>query len=87
MNNPASVTGPAVTASQFIGRYRIEAPLGAGAMAEVYLAYDPSIERKLAIKVLDPALRHNPDVARRFLAEARAAGMLSAPLPASSARR
>jgi len=79
MSNPASVTGPAVTASQFIGRYRIEAPLGAGAMAEVYLAYDPSIERKLAIKVLDPALRHNPDVARRFLAEARAAGMLSHP--------
>lgn len=66
-------------APQNIGRYRIDAPLGAGAMAEVYLAYDPSIERKLAIKVLNPALRGNADVARRFLAEARAAGMLSHP--------
>lgn len=64
---------------QHIGRYRIEAALGAGAMAEVYLAFDPSIERKLAIKVLNPALRDTPDVARRFLAEARAAGMLSHP--------
>ncbi len=62
-----------------IGRYQIEGLLGAGAMAEVYLAFDPSIERKLAIKVLNPALRNNPDVARRFLAEARAAGMLSHP--------
>jgi len=62
-----------------IGRYRVEAVLGAGAMAEVYLAFDPRIERRLAIKVLDPALRNNPEVASRFLAEARAAGMLAHP--------
>jgi serine/threonine-protein kinase len=74
-----AVSASPTSAPQQIGRYRIEAPLGAGAMAEVYLAFDPSIERKLAIKVLDPALRDNPDVARRFLAEARAAGMLSHP--------
>jgi eukaryotic-like serine/threonine-protein kinase len=66
-------------APHLIGRYRIDAPLGAGAMAEVYLAFDPSIQRKLAIKVLDPALRNNPEIVRRFLAEARAAGMLSHP--------
>ncbi len=65
--------------AECIGRYRIEGLLGTGAMSEVYLAFDPSIERKLAIKVLDPALRGNPDVASRFIAEARAAGMLSHP--------
>ncbi len=70
---------PGTGIAECIGRYRIDGLLGAGAMAEVYQAFDPSIERKLAIKVLDPALRGNPDIARRFIAEARAAGMLSHP--------
>lgn len=60
-----------------IGRYRIEAPIGEGAMAQVFLAHDPSIERSIAIKVLRQELRGDPEVVRRFLAESRAAGMLS----------
>ena len=35
-----------------VGRYRIERFLGAGAMGEVYLAEDPQIDRKLAIKTV-----------------------------------
>ena len=35
-----------------VGRYRIEKFLGAGAMGEVYLAEDPQIDRKLAIKTV-----------------------------------
>ncbi|MDB5714710.1 MAG: hypothetical protein JWO15_2107, partial [Sphingomonadales bacterium] len=46
-------------------------------MAQVFLAHDPSIERSIAIKVLRQELRSDPEVVRRFLAEARAAGMLS----------
>ncbi len=43
----------AVEATQ-IGRYRIERRLGAGAMGVVYAAYDPDLDRSIAIKLLRP---------------------------------
>ena len=33
-----------------VGRYRIDGRLGAGGMGEVYLGFDPELERKVAIK-------------------------------------
>ena len=64
---------------KMIGRFRIDGCLGEGAMAQVFLAHDTQIERRVAIKVLKPALREGPEVAQRFLAESRAAGVLSHP--------
>src|SRR5262245_12565460 len=64
-------------AAQTIGRYRVEKLLGAGAMGEVYRAYDPVIDRLVAIKVLRPDLiaRGGSDqLMERFRREARAAG-------------
>lgn len=66
-----------MTEQNWIGRYRIDAALGEGAMAHVFLAYDPSIGRAVAIKALKPEYRSDTELAHRFLAEARAAGMLS----------
>lgn len=62
---------------KWIGRYRLDAPIGEGAMAHVYLAHDPSIGRAVAIKLLKPDYRGDSGLVNRFLAEARAAGMLS----------
>ena len=64
---------------RLVGRYRIEERIGEGAMADVYRAHDPSIDRVLAIKVLKTEFRANPEIAGRFLREARAAGALSHP--------
>jgi eukaryotic-like serine/threonine-protein kinase len=64
---------------QLIGRYRVRERIGDGAMADVYRAFDPSIDRELAIKVLKAELRQNPEYVARFLREARAAGALSHP--------
>src|SRR5687767_4758237 len=64
-----------------VGRYRIVGFLGAGAMGEVYLAEDPHIERKLAIKIVRLAGRAQDveERTRRLLREARAAGRLLHP--------
>ena len=62
-----------------IGKYRVRRLLGKGAMGAVYLAYDPIIEREVAIKVLHPRLNRNPNALQRFLGEARAAGRLNHP--------
>ncbi|MBC7768470.1 MAG: protein kinase [Phycisphaerales bacterium] len=62
-----------------VGRYQIQARIGQGAMANVYRAYDPSINRVLAIKVLKREYCRNPEFTMRFLREARAAGALSHP--------
>ena len=62
-----------------IGRYRIESALGEGAMADVYRAFDPGINRPLAIKVLKREFLRDRQYADRFLREAKAAGALSHP--------
>jgi methyl-accepting chemotaxis protein len=61
------------------GRYEVLEHIGHGAMADVFRAYDPSINRPLAIKVLKGELRQHPQYAPRFLREAKAAGALSHP--------
>jgi len=62
-----------------VGRYEVRERIGEGAMADVYRAYDPGIQRVLAIKVLKAELRQNRQYAQRFLREAKAAGALSHP--------
>ncbi len=54
-----------------VGNYRIEQRLGAGTFATVWLAWDPGLERHVAIKVLADNWSTNEDVRRRFLDEAK----------------
>jgi serine/threonine-protein kinase len=60
-----------------LGRYRIDDRIGEGAMAEVFRAYDTGIDRVVAIKALKAEYRSNPELSRRFVREATAAGTLN----------
>jgi hypothetical protein len=62
-----------------LGRYDVYAELGQGGMASVFLALDLALERKVAIKVLSPALAGSPDNVERFKREARIAAALNHP--------
>jgi eukaryotic-like serine/threonine-protein kinase len=62
-----------------IGPYRIVARVGAGGMGEVFKAWDPRLERDVAIKVLHPGTALDPERQRRLLAEGRAASALCHP--------
>ncbi|MGE0545239.1 MAG: serine/threonine-protein kinase, partial [Dehalococcoidia bacterium] len=55
-----------------IGRYQVFAQLGEGGFATVYRAYDPRLDRDVAIKVLHPSLARDPQMRDRFIQEARA---------------
>jgi eukaryotic-like serine/threonine-protein kinase len=61
------------------GRYRLKAPLGAGAMGAVYDAEHVDIGRRLAIKILHPQYSRNADLVARFRREARAASTIGDP--------
>jgi serine/threonine-protein kinase len=61
------------------GRYRLLSAVGSGASAHVYLADDVRLRRRVAVKVLHPALADDELFLRRFRAEARAAAALSHP--------
>jgi eukaryotic-like serine/threonine-protein kinase len=71
------------TSSSFIGRrvgtYEIHAPLGAGAMGEVYRARDTRLGRDVAIKVLPTAFTADADRLARFEREARMLAALNHP--------
>ncbi|MCE1229259.1 MAG: protein kinase [Firmicutes bacterium] len=79
--NPSST--PAASTPANIGRYEIKGLLGSGAMGSVYLAEDPRIKRRLAIKVVKvDAIRSEEDRAEflaRFQREAEVSGVLNDP--------
>ena len=64
---------------QTLGQYRIVEPIGQGGMATVYKAYQPSLDRYVAVKVLPPYFAHEPGFAVRFTREARAVAGLNHP--------
>ena len=62
-----------------IGRYRLQAPIGKGGMGEVWLAWDLSLRRSVALKLLRGDTASGPDAVQRFEREALAASRLQGP--------
>jgi serine/threonine-protein kinase len=62
-----------------IGRYQIERELGTGGFGVVYLAFDPDVRRRVAVKVLHPERLDQPETLARFQREACATGRLDHP--------
>lgn len=59
-----------------LGRYRLQAPIGKGGMGDVWLAWDLSLRRNVALKILRASAAASPETVKRFEREARAAGQL-----------
>ncbi len=62
-----------------VGPYRIIEQLGQGGMATVFKAYHASLDRYVAIKVLHPAFKEEPNFLSRFQREARVVARLEHP--------
>jgi serine/threonine-protein kinase len=63
----------------FDGRYRIQRKLGAGGMADVYLAEDQELGRRIAIKILNGRHANDDQFIERFRREAKNAAALNHP--------
>jgi serine/threonine-protein kinase len=61
------------------GRVELLGEIARGGMGAVLRGHDPELGRELAVKVILPAHRDNPDLLRRFVGEARLAGQLQHP--------
>src|SRR6185295_3401233 len=62
-----------------IGKYRVVAKIGQGAMGDVYKGHDPTLNRDVAIKTITASLGAEDDIRKRFLREAQSAARLNHP--------
>src|SRR5919197_3749106 len=60
-------------------RYRLDEKIGSGGMSSVYRAFDPTLERWVAIKLMHRDISRDPDQLERFRREARAVARLNHP--------
>jgi serine/threonine protein kinase len=60
-------------------RFRLEEKVGSGGMSSVYRAFDPTLERLVAIKMMHRDISDDPDQLERFRREARAVAQLNHP--------
>jgi putative nucleotidyltransferase with HDIG domain len=73
------ISKPASLVGQVVGGYRLVTALRSGGMGTVYYAEHTVIGRRAAVKVLHPAIAHDPQLISRFLIEARAANDIRHP--------
>ena len=66
------------TGSAFAG-FRIEGLLARGGMGNVYLAYEPRLDRRVALKVIRPEFADDERFRRRFASESKAAAAIEHP--------
>src|SRR5688572_9404954 len=64
---------------QTIKGYELRERIGAGGFGEVYRAYQPSVGREVAVKVIRPVHASQPDFVRRFEVEAQLVARLEHP--------
>src|SRR5512142_2542690 len=69
---------PTLTGERIDG-FEVGPLLGRGGMGEVYRAFDTTLRREVALKIVRPALADDPGFVARFEREARAASAMSHP--------
>src|SRR5438128_669706 len=80
---PTAVRRPATVQLQLptvVGaRYRLDELRGGGGMAKVYKGFDLNLQREVAVKLINPELRNDPEFDARFQREARLSSQLADP--------
>ncbi len=72
-------TGKVDASPAHVGRFELKRLLGQGAQSKVWLAFDPRLERDVAIKVMKPVQGSDASVLNQWLTEARSVSRLTHP--------
>nr|WP_295786384.1 HDOD domain-containing protein [Rhodoferax sp.] len=78
-NGRSPLSTGALRPSDTLGRFELRKILGRGAQSTVWLAFDPRLEREVAIKVMRPASGSDPQALVQWLDEARSVGRVKHP--------
>ena len=78
-DGPAELSAAEFSVGSLIAGYRLEERIGHGGMAVVFRAYDPRLDRQVALKLLAPALSDDAAFRERFIRESRAAAAVDDP--------
>ncbi len=78
-NNSILVPHPGIEPGIEVAGFVVESRLGVGGMGEVWLARQTAMDRKVALKILSPALTSDKEFVTRFLQEVKMAGKLVHP--------
>jgi tetratricopeptide (TPR) repeat protein len=78
-DEPVRDSSPAIERGQTIGRFVVLEKLGTGGMGVVYAAYDPNLDRKVAIKLLRSQASGSEEARVRLLREAQAMARIDHP--------
>lgn len=70
---------PTLPPETMIGRYRIAKRIGVGGMGEVYEAQHMDLNKRVAVKILLPAIASRPEIIARFVREGQATAKLRHP--------
>jgi eukaryotic-like serine/threonine-protein kinase len=76
---PEAAQKDPLVGTTFAGRFQVERLLGRGGMGAVYVAFQDSVERRVALKVLSSECQSEPDLVKRFFFEARVMSQLTNP--------
>src|SRR5262249_23174059 len=76
---PIGAPGPPLARGTCLGRYVVIEQLGAGGMGVVYAAFDPELDRRVAIKLIRPEVSARADARTRLVREAQAMARLAHP--------
>jgi serine/threonine-protein kinase len=68
--------GAELAAGSPVGEYVVERKIGEGGMGMIFSASHPIIGKRVAIKVLNPAMAANPEVVQRFIQEAKSVNQI-----------
>jgi tRNA A-37 threonylcarbamoyl transferase component Bud32 len=68
--------GTSLKPGDLVGPYKIVRKIGQGGMGEVYEAFEETLQRRIAVKILNHEASSRPDLVRRFNAEGRALARL-----------
>ena len=78
-HSPATLATTRLNATGTLGRFELRRILGQGAQSTVWLAFDPRLEREVAIKVMRPGDGSDDQAVAQWLQEARSVGRVTHP--------